>query len=66
MEAFPTQDGLKQGALSPSLFNVAIQCVSRKLHKNQARLELSGIHQLLIYDDDNLLYSKMQIKWTCY
>ena len=62
MEAFPIQNGLKQDAVSPSPFNFAIECVIRKVHKNQAVLQLCGMHQPLIYvDDDNVLYLKLQI-----
>jgi len=62
MEAFPVQNGLGKGALSRQLFNFVIDCVSRKVHKNQAGLELSEIHQPLIYaDDGNLLYLKLHI-----
>ena len=61
MEAFPIQNGLKQGALSRSLFNFALEYVGRKVHKNQAGLELSGIYQPPMYADDNLLYLKLHI-----
>jgi retron-type reverse transcriptase len=55
--SFPIQDDLKQGdALSPLLFNFALEYAIRKIHENQVGLKLSMTHQLLAYADDvNLL-----------
>jgi hypothetical protein len=52
-DSFPVQNGLKQGdALSPLLFNFALEYAIKKVQVNQVLLMLNGTHQLLAYADE--------------
>jgi hypothetical protein len=50
---FQIKNGLKQGdALSPLLFNVALEYAIKRVQVNQDGVKLNGTHRLLAYADD--------------
>jgi len=52
-DIFPIRNSLKQGdALSPLLFNVALECAIRRVQLSQDGLKLNSTSQPLVHADD--------------
>ena len=61
-DRFPITNGLKQGdALSPLLFNFALEYAIRRVQVNQDGLKLNGTHQLLAYADELIYWEEVYI-----
>jgi hypothetical protein len=73
--SFPIQNDLKQGdALSPLIFNFALEYAIRKVPENQVELKLNGTRQFLAYavsvnllgdNIDTIKKKKCQIQQHC-
>ena len=51
--SFPIENGLKQGdALSPLLFNFALEYAIRKVQETNLGVDMNGTHHVLAYAND--------------
>ena len=51
-DMFPIRNGLKEDALSPLLFNFALDYAIKRVRVNQEGLKINGTHWFLVYADD--------------
>jgi hypothetical protein len=59
---FPIRNDLKQDdAVSPLLFNFALEYAIKRVHVNQDGLKLNGVHQILADADDVILGESVHI-----
>ena len=65
--SFPIENSLKQGyALSPLLFNFALEYAIRKVQESNLGVDMNGTHQVLAYADDlNLIGDAIRMQ-MCY
>ena len=65
---FPIENDLKQGdALSPLLFNFALEYAIRKVQETNLGLDMNGNPQVLAYADDvNLISEQYKEMQMCY
>jgi len=54
-DRYPVWSGLKQDALSPLLFNCALEYDIRRVQVNKDGLKLNGSNQFMVYTDVNIL-----------